>query len=100
MVAPMRRSEGRRRRAAWLERARDIARAIAAETGSVTIDQVRLRCPPPDDADPRLMGAVFKSDAFEPCGFVRSTRRECHQRPVSLFRLRADAAAAGEGARP
>lgn len=74
-------------RADWLAKARTHARAMAAK-GPVTVDDVRAVCPPPSNTDPRVMGALFKKDEWEPCGWVESTRRECHHRPIRTFKLR------------
>lgn len=75
-------------RSDWLQRARTIARGLARGGKTVTVDDVRERCAPPADADPRVMGALFRGDEWEPCGWVESTRRECHHRPIRTFKLR------------
>jgi hypothetical protein len=75
-------------RRAWLMQARSAARSIAMKRGSVTIDEVREHCPPPDDADPRVMGAVFKRDEFELIDYIESRRKACHGRHIGIFRLR------------
>ncbi len=76
-------------RQAWLARARQTARSIASRRGSVTIDEVRAVCPPPDDVDPRVMGAVFKRAEFELVDYIESRRKACHGRHIGIFRLRA-----------
>lgn len=76
-------------RADFLARARAVARAIARQRGEVTINDVREVCPPPETVDPRIMGAVLRAPEFEACGYRKSDRRECHGRPVAVFRLRA-----------
>jgi hypothetical protein len=75
-------------RGAWLTRARGVARNLAAQRGSVTIDEVRALCPPPDDVDPRVMGAVFKRPEFELVDYIESRRKVCHGRHIGIFRLR------------
>lgn len=70
----------------WIETARAAARQIATEKGSVTIDQVREVCPPPDDVDSRIMGNVFKS-GFVRVGYKNSDRREGHGRAICIFEL-------------
>jgi len=75
-------------RQAWLARARGAARSIAMTRGSVTIDEVREHCPPPNDCDPRVMGAVFKRDEFELIDYIESRRKACHGRHIGIFRLR------------
>ena len=74
-------------RADWLKAARSVARDIAAEQGSVTIDDVRAACPPPADVDPRVMGAVMRKPNFVPVGYQKSSRATCHNRPIAVFRL-------------
>jgi hypothetical protein len=76
----------------WIARARAHARRIAGERGQVTINDVRLVCPPPDDADPRIMGAVFGRAEFVRVGFAVSYRKSCHGRHIGVFALRAGAA--------
>jgi hypothetical protein len=76
------------RRGDWIARARAVARAIAAERGQVTIDEVRALCPPPEGADPRIMGSVFAKGGFERIGFTASKRDACHGRMIGVFKLR------------
>lgn len=73
----------------WLARARAVARRIAREKGTVTIDEVREYCPPPAGVDPRVMGAVMQPREFEMVKLVESRRKACHGRHIGLFRLRA-----------
>ena len=72
----------------WIERARDAARNLAAENGEVTINDVRDLCPPPEGADPRIMGSVFLSRDFVRVDFRKSGRAACHGRMIGVFRLR------------
>jgi CRISPR/Cas system CSM-associated protein Csm3 (group 7 of RAMP superfamily) len=81
----------------WVESARAIARRIAAERGQVTIDDVRVLCPPPEGADPRIMGSVFAGGQFAQVGRINSSRRECHGRSIGVFALK-DGASAQAGA--
>lgn len=71
----------------WLVLARGKARAIAMEHGSVTVDDVRVVCPPPAGLDPRIMGAIFRSPSFVAVGYQKSVRKTCHQRPIAVFKL-------------
>lgn len=73
---------------AWLDSARMAARQIAQKKGEVTIDDVREVCAPPDDCDPRIMGAVFHNREFVRTGFMSSGRQACHGRPIGIFQLR------------
>lgn len=77
-----------RARATWIDEARATAIRLAQARGEVTIDDVREACPPPAGVDPRVMGAVMRPPLFEACGFVLSSRAECHRRPIRVFRLR------------
>jgi hypothetical protein len=72
----------------WIANARACARRIAAERGRVTIDDVRAVCPPPDGADPRIMGSVFLHGEFRQVGQVNSSRKQCHGRPIAVFELK------------
>jgi hypothetical protein len=75
-------------RGEWIAQARAQARRIAAEKGQVTINDVRDVCPPPDGADPRIMGSVFVKRDFVRVGFAASGREACHGRPIGVFKLR------------
>jgi hypothetical protein len=77
----------------WLEAARAAA-VILAEDGPVTVDDIRIFCPPPEGIDPRVMGAIFRGPDWVACGFVNSARAECHKRPVRQFRYAGQAAGA------
>jgi hypothetical protein len=65
------------------------ARAIALESGSrgqpITINDVREHVTLPPGIDPRVMGAVFRTDDWVNLGYTGSTRRVCHGRPVAQF---------------
>ena len=75
-------------RGPWISKARDAARRLAAEKGEITVNDVRAVCPPPDDADPRIMGSVFLKREFVRVGFKASSRDACHGRMIGVFRLR------------
>lgn len=74
------------RRADWLARARRVALELAKDGRLITVDDVRQVCPPPPDADPRVMGAIFAGKDWECVDYFRSGRRACHNRPIGLFR--------------
>lgn len=76
------------KRETWLASARALALRLAADGREITIDDVRAHVPPPENADPRVMGAVFKRGAWQCVGYRRSTRPECHGRPVGVFKRR------------
>ena len=68
------------------------ARAVALELGSqgkpITINDVREPITVPPDVDPRVMGAVFRTDDWVNVGYTGSRRRACHGRPVAQFLMR------------
>ena len=80
----------------WISRARDVARRLAEAQGEITINDVREVCPPPDGADPRIMGSVFLKRDFVRVGFAASSRDACHGRPIGVFKPRG----AGDVSRP
>jgi hypothetical protein len=86
--------------AGWIARARAAARRIAAEKGEVTINDVRAVCPPPEDADPRIMGAVLSRNEYVRTGFAVSQRRDCHGRMIGVFRLRPGSAGGERSGEP
>ena len=79
-------------RARWLQEARGCAYVLARQFGTVTINDVRTHCPPPDWADPRILGSVFKTPDFTRIGYRPSKRRSCHGRPIGIFALRSEPA--------
>ena len=72
----------------WLAQARAVARRIARQNGTVTIDQVREFCPPPAGVDPRVMGAVMQPREFQMIRLTESRRKACHGRHIGVFKLR------------
>ena len=51
----------------------------------ITVDDIRAVCPPPEDVDGRVMGAVLRPPSWVKTGYVTSSRRMCHNRPISQF---------------
>jgi hypothetical protein len=74
-------------RAEWLAEARALL-GSKPEGTRMTVNDVRAVCPPPPDVDGRVMGSVFKKPDWVPVGYVKSSRRECHNRPIALFEKR------------
>lgn len=74
-------------RAAWLDRARHTAIAIAKKRGVVTADDVHDQIGMPASFDGRVMGGVFIKSIFKKVGYRNSRRRICHGRPVAMFEL-------------
>jgi len=82
-------------RKSYLMDARGIAEEIARNgDGTCTVNNVRERCPPPEELDGRVMGAIFNTSDWEHLGYERSDRAACHKRPISRFRF------VGNGCRP
>lgn len=74
-------------RADWLAQARRTAYLIANSSGTITTDDIHKHCPIPDGIDPRVMGAVFAGHKWRKIGYVQSTRKACHSRPIGVFQL-------------
>jgi len=72
-------------RADFLARARSVADQLSLTKKRLTIDDIRDICPPPDNIDPRVMGAVFNTGDWTSVGYKRSRRKTCHQRPIAVF---------------
>lgn len=73
----------------WIDTARAKAREIYARNNGlpVSVVMVRAECPPPENVDPRCMGAIFRKPEWKKVGYAESCRVECHNRPVALFVL-------------
>lgn len=73
----------------WLLEASIAAVHIAKKRGIVDVDDVRAVVgPPPKGVEPRYMAAVFRNrDVWERVGIRPGTRRESHQRPVTVWSL-------------
>lgn len=68
----------------FLTNCRWIAKRIAKENnGYVNIDQVREQVTTPQGVNPKVYGAVFANGEFERVGFVVTTRKTSHGRPIS-----------------
>lgn len=73
----------------WLSRARLVMCNMLAESDcEVSSDDVWRRCPPPADAHPSCMGAIFKQPYFVTTGWKASTRPSAHARVIRTYRLR------------
>lgn len=70
----------------YLWGARMYAAMLARTQEYVTVDDVRVFWPPPPNIDPRVMGAIFRTNDWEHGGYVNSTRATCHKRPIAQFR--------------
>jgi len=72
----------------WLARARRVAFQIGLQQKEVTINDVRAVIPPPEEVDPRVMGAVFVRQDWILLRRERSNRKRCHNRPIGVFTLK------------
>jgi hypothetical protein len=75
-------------RGEWLQEARATAAMLGSSGREITINDVRALCPPPEDVDPRVMGAVFTRKCWTLVRYERSNRATCHNRPVGVFRIK------------
>lgn len=70
----------------WVERAREKAREIYDRTKEpVSVVMIRAECPPPENVDPRVFGAVLRKPHWKLVGYASSCRVACHGRAVGLF---------------
>lgn len=72
----------------WLIRSRRIAIEVAQDFGSVSINDIRPRCPLPADASPALYGAVFRTRELKADGWTNATHPASHGRIVRVYRYR------------
>ena len=75
-------------RAQWLAEARALAYELVRRQGFVTVDCIRARLAPPTKSDPRIMGAIFHHADWICKEYKKSTRAECHNRPIGVFVLK------------
>jgi hypothetical protein len=69
----------------YLIEARLIAVKLARKHGEITVNDVREKCPPPPEINPKVMGAIFNTKDWEPVGFHVSKR--AHNRIIRTWRL-------------
>lgn len=72
----------------WLEEARVVAEKLGSSGSLVDVNMVRDVVPPPEDIDPRIMGAIFRTKQWKKIGYVNSGRATCHNRPIAQFVLK------------
>jgi hypothetical protein len=73
---------------AYLQQARDAARAIALRMGRVSINEVRAAVgPPPDGTSPNIMGAVFRTSDWQIVGYTQTRHAAGHARRVCIYAL-------------
>ncbi len=72
-------------RSKWLQAARGVALHLGRFGDPITIDDIRDQFPPPENVDPRIMGAVFINSDWVCIGYRKSNRSLCHKRPIGIF---------------
>lgn len=75
-------------REGYVAAARKVALRLLETRQTVCIDDVRKVLPPPDNVDPRVMGAVFNSKLFRKVGYRSGSavnRENYHTRPIAVF---------------
>lgn len=71
----------------WLDKARDLAKAIAGAHGEITIDDIRDRWLYPV-AFTAWAGSIFRGDEWECVGYVQARHEKSHCRIVKKWKLR------------
>jgi len=69
----------------WISQARTVAKRLAYEQGSVTSDDIHEHCPPPSNAHPNVMGAVFKDLGLRVVSFATTKRPSGHGRLIRVY---------------
>lgn len=69
----------------WLARARAVAVKIARENGEVSSDDIHEALPLPPEANPALMGAVFKNIGLRVVGYQNTRRPQAHGRLIRVY---------------
>lgn len=87
-AAAMERFEGLH--GAWLAKARATMEQVIRETGSCSSDDCWALCPPPADAHPSLMGALFKDSRFLRISAKKSQRESANGRWISVYELKGE----------
>ena len=74
----------------WLNRARTVARDIAAKQGNVTSDDVLavVGHPELEGLHRNSIGAIFQDPGFVLIGYTRTRRPSGHARKIGVWRLR------------
>lgn len=69
----------------WVMKARAVAIREAKRKGWVTSDDVQKICPRPKETPANAVGAIFKTDALTPTGFIQSIRVSAHHRWIRVW---------------
>jgi hypothetical protein len=73
------------RHVAWLVHARAEMLRLVDERGRVSADDLHAICPPPVDAHPNLIGAVFRRLGLQVIDWRKSTRPAAHARMIPIY---------------
>ncbi len=74
-----------KRRKAYVRHARAMAMSIFLRVHRpITSDDLWETCPPPDDFDPRILGAVFRK-GWRRVGYTAAKRKRAHASPQSQW---------------
>lgn len=69
----------------WIAHAKEVAKKVALERGSVSSDDIHELCPPPPGAHPNVMGAVFKNIGLRVISFMTTNRPSGHGRLIRVY---------------
>lgn len=69
----------------WLAHARAEMLRLVDERGRVSADDLHATCPPPVDAHPNLIGAVFRRLGLQVVDWRQSTRKAAHARMIPVY---------------
>jgi hypothetical protein len=72
----------------FLDQARTFAAHRARLAGAVSINDVRACVPVPQDIHPNVLGAVFRTNQFQPIGWEQAVHRSAHARAVRVYKLK------------
>lgn len=72
----------------WVDQARIVAKNLATQYGSVSIDEVLEHCPRPAHIHPNATGTVFREKCWMKIGYKQSTISSAHARAIGVFRLK------------
>lgn len=71
----------------FLKICRSVATQVCIQRGTVSINDVRAEVKLPSGMHPSVLGAVFKTKQFKPCGFTEATHPQAHARVVRVYQL-------------
>ena len=70
----------------WLDKARQVAKIICSEKGTVTTDDVRGRLEFPEGFNKKTLGAMFSDkNQWRAIGYLNSRIKTSHSRIIRVF---------------